>query len=72
MTLDNAVRAFAGTMVLVSLALTYFVSHHFVWLTAFIGFNLIQSSFTGFCPAAKVMKKLGIGRGGDGASCNRC
>lgn len=72
MTLDNAVRAFAGAMVLISLALTWYVSHYFVWLTVFIGFNLIQSSFTGICPAATVMKKLGIGRGGDGASCNRC
>ncbi|WP_297834069.1 DUF2892 domain-containing protein [Thermomonas sp.] len=72
MTLDNAVRAFAGTMVLISLALTYFVSPHFVWLTVFIGFNLIQSSFTGICPAAKIMKKLGIGRDGGDASCNRC
>lgn len=72
MTLDNAVRAFAGTMVLISVALTYFVHPYFVWLTVFIGFNLIQSSFTGICPAAMVMKKLGIGRGGDGASCSRC
>ena len=71
MSLDNAVRAFAGTMVLISLALTYFVSHHFVWLTVFIGFNLIQSAFTGICPAAMVMKKLGIGRG-DGAACSKC
>ncbi|HRO62277.1 DUF2892 domain-containing protein [Thermomonas sp.] len=70
MTLDNAVRAFAGTMVLISVALTYFVHPYFVWLTVFIGFNLIQSSFTGICPAAMVMKKLGIGRG-DGASCGR-
>ncbi len=70
MTLDNAVRAFAGMMVLISLALTWYVSHYFVWLTAFIGFNLIQSSFTGFCPAAKAMKKLGIGR--DSASCSKC
>lgn len=70
MTLDNAVRAFAGTMVLISVALTYFVHPYFVWLTVFVGFNLIQSSFTGICPAAMVMKKLGIGRG-DGASCGR-
>ena len=70
MTLDNAVRAFAGTMVLISVALTYFVHPYYVWLTVFVGFNLIQSSFTGICPAAMVMKKLGIGRG-DGASCGR-
>ena len=56
MTLDNAVRAFAGTMVLISVALTYFVHPYFVWLTVFIGFNLIQSSFTGICPAAILQK----------------
>jgi hypothetical protein len=60
MTLDRAVLAFAGTVLLASLLLTYFVSPYFVWLTVFVGFNLIQSAFTGFCPAAIVFKKLGI------------
>ncbi|MCE0556320.1 MULTISPECIES: DUF2892 domain-containing protein [unclassified Motilimonas] len=60
MKLENAVRVFAGFMVLLSIALTYWVSPHFVWLTAFIGFNLIQSAFTGICPAASVLKKLGF------------
>lgn len=60
MTLDRAVLAFAGTVLLASLLLTYFVSPYFVWLTGFVGFNLIQSAFTGFCPAAIVFKKLGI------------
>lgn len=69
MTLDRAVQAFAGVMVLVSVALTQFVSPWFWVLTAFIGFNLFQSAFSGFCPAAIVMRKLGIGRGADGASC---
>ena len=62
MTLDRAVHAFAGIMVLISLLLTKFVHPNFFWLTAFVGFNLFQSAFTGFCPAAKVMRKLGIGR----------
>lgn len=70
MTLDRAVQAFAGVMVLVSVALTHFVHPNFVWLTVFIGANLFQSAFTGFCPAAMVMMRLGIGRG-DGASCCR-
>ncbi|MBS0225443.1 MAG: DUF2892 domain-containing protein [Proteobacteria bacterium] len=70
MTLDRAVQAFGGAMVLLSLALTRFVHPGFFWLTAFVGANLLQSAFTGFCPAAMVMKKLGIGRG-DGASCDR-
>lgn len=60
MTLDRAVLAFAGSVLLVSLLLTYFVSPYFVWLTAFVGFNLIQSAFTGFCPAAIVFRKLGV------------
>ena len=62
MTLDRAVQAFAGIMVSISLLLTKFVHPNFFWLTAFVGFNLFQSAFTGFCPAAKVMRKLGIGR----------
>ncbi|MBS1167826.1 MAG: sulfurtransferase [Proteobacteria bacterium] len=60
MTLDRAVLAFAGSVLLVSLLLTTFVSPYFVWLTAFVGFNLIQSAFTGFCPAAIVLRKLGV------------
>ena len=52
MTLDRSVLAFAGIMVLVSVALTVWVSPLFVWLTVFVGANLLQSSFTGFCPAA--------------------
>ena len=71
MTLDRAVQAFAGVMVLVSVLLTQFVHPNFFWLTVFIGANLFQSAFTGFCPAGMVMRKLGIGRG-DGASCSRC
>lgn len=60
MTLDRSVLAFAGFMVLVSVALTAFVSAYFVWLTVFVGLNLIQSAFTGFCPAAMVLRALGV------------
>lgn len=60
MTLDRTVLAFAGCMVLASVALTLWVSPFFVWLTVFIGLNLLQSSMTGFCPAALVFRKLGI------------
>ena len=63
MTLDRAVMAFAGVMVLISVVLTSYVSPYFLWFTVFIGVNLIQSSFTGFCPAAMVMKKLGLRSG---------
>jgi hypothetical protein len=63
MTLDRSVMLFAGCMVLLSVVLTAFVSPLFIWFTVFIGLNLIQSSFTGFCPAAMVFKKLGIRSG---------
>jgi hypothetical protein len=60
MTLDRAVLAFAGLVVLVSLALTWFVHPAWLWLTAFAGANMLQAAFTGFCPAAMVFKKLGV------------
>jgi len=60
MSLEKSVEAFAGFMVLLSVALTYFVHPAFVWLTVFVGANLFQQSFTGFCPAAMVMRKLGV------------
>lgn len=60
MTLDRAVMAFAGTVILVSLALAQFVSPYWLLLTAFAGLNLIQASFTGFCPAAIVFKRVGV------------
>lgn len=70
MNIDRAVMAFAGVMILVSLVLTKFVHPNFWWFTAFIGANLFQSAFTGFCPAGMVMKKLGIGRNAQGTCCN--
>jgi hypothetical protein len=51
---------FAGTVVLVSLALGHFVSAWWLLLTAFAGLNMIQASFTGFCPAAMIFKALGV------------
>ena len=60
MTLDRTILAFAGIMVLASVALTVWVSPLFVWFTVFIGVNLLQSAVTGACPAAFVFKKLGI------------
>ena len=59
MTVTNAVTAFAGFMVLLSVVLTVYVSPHFVWLTVFVGANLLQTSFTGFCPAAIFFRKAG-------------
>jgi hypothetical protein len=57
MTLERAVEAFAGFMVLLSVALTYFVHPNWMWLTVFVGANLFQQAFTGFCPAAIIMRK---------------
>lgn len=63
MSLDRSVMMFAGVMVLLSVLLTTFVSAYFVWFTVFIGLNLIQSSITGFCPAASIFKRLGVKSG---------
>jgi hypothetical protein len=60
MSLDRSVLAFAGVMVLLSVGLTVWVSSYFIWFTVFIGANMLQSAFTGFCPAAAIFRKLGI------------
>ncbi|MDX2485717.1 MAG: DUF2892 domain-containing protein [Pseudodonghicola sp.] len=60
MTINKAVTAFGGFMVLLSVLLTWTVSPYWAWLTVFVGFNLFQSSFTGFCPAALIFSKLGF------------
>lgn len=60
MTLDSAVFRFAGLVVLASLALAHWVHPAWIWLTVFAGANMLQASFTGFCPAAMVFKKLGV------------
>ena len=60
MSLDRTVLAFAGVMVLLSVELTVWVSPYFIWFTVFIGLNMLQSAFTGFCPAAMIFRKLGI------------
>lgn len=59
MSIDRIVIAFAGTVILVSLALSQVHSVNWLWLTAFVGANLLQSSFTGFCPLAKILKAVG-------------
>ncbi|MBW0158915.1 DUF2892 domain-containing protein [Sedimentimonas flavescens] len=63
MSLDRIMFAFAGTMVLLSVLLTQFVSPYFMWFTVFIGANMFQSAFTGFCPAAMIFGKLGFKTG---------
>lgn len=63
MQIDNAVFALAGTMILASLALTLLVSPWFLLLNAFVGLNMLQAAFTGFCPAAMIFKRLGLKAG---------
>ena len=63
MTIDKLVMAFAGSFILLSLALAHWHSPNWLWFTAFVGANLLQAAFTGFCPLAIILKKLGIKSG---------
>jgi hypothetical protein len=60
MSIDRMVMAFAGAMVLMSLVLGLYVSPNWYWLTAFVGANLFQASFTGFCPLAMILRRAGV------------
>jgi hypothetical protein len=60
MTIDRFVLAFAGSFILVSLILSQAHSGYWLWFTAFVGANLLQSAFTGFCPMAKILHFLGV------------
>lgn len=60
MSLDRAVMMFAGLMVLVSVALAHWLHPGWSWLTVFVGANLVQSSITGFCPAAIIFRRFGV------------
>ena len=67
MSVDRAIRIMAGSFILISLALgvqgsPLFVSSNFLWFTAFVGANLLQSGFTRFCPAEMILLKLGIAK----------
>jgi hypothetical protein len=57
------IRRFAGVFVLASLVLAHYHSQYWLWFTAFVGFNLLQSSFTDFCPLEIILKKLHVGEG---------
>jgi hypothetical protein len=59
MTIDKIIMAFAGAMILASLALAHFFGAWWLLLAAFVGTNLFQAAFTGFCPLALILKKLG-------------
>jgi hypothetical protein len=64
--MEHIIRRVAGTFVLVSLLLAHFHSPYWYWATAFVGLNLLQSSFTKFCPLESVLRKFGVG------TCARC
>ena len=59
MSIERMVLAFAGVMVLLSVVLSQLHSVQWLWVTAFVGANLFQSAFTGFCPLAKVLAFFG-------------
>lgn len=63
MSIDRIVFAFAGAMVLISLLLAYFVSPYWLVLAGLVGLNLFQAAFTGFCPLAMVLKRVGCPAG---------
>jgi hypothetical protein len=67
---ESLIRILAGSLVLISLILAHFISQWWLLLTAFVGVNLIQSAFTGFCPAEIVFKKLGVAKDAD-SCCGR-
>jgi hypothetical protein len=60
MSIDRVVMAFAGSVILLSLLLANYHNPNWLWLTAFVGANLFQAAFTGFCPLAIILKALGV------------
>jgi hypothetical protein len=72
--MEMIIRRFAGTFILLSLLLAHYHSPNWLWFTAFVGFNLVQSSFTRFCPLEIILRRVGVGKGScstekTGASC---
>ncbi len=58
MNIDNQIRAFAGSFILISLVLAHYHSEYWLWFTAFVGANLLQSAFTTFCPLEIILRKV--------------
>ncbi len=63
MSIDRIVFAVAGAFILISVLLSQYHSIYWLWFTAFVGANLFQSAFSGFCPMAIILKKLGVKSG---------
>ena len=66
---ERIIRIMAGSFVLISLLLAHYHSSYWLWFTAFVGFNLLQSGFTRFCPAELLLSKLGVKSASDSSSC---
>jgi hypothetical protein len=66
MTVERGVRLMGGVVVLSSIALAHFVSLYWLWLTAFVGLNLLQSAFTNWCPAMNILRAMGLRDAGCG------
>lgn len=60
MTVERSLRLLAGAIILLSLGLSYYFSHNWLWLTAFVGLNLLQSGFTNWCPAMAIFRAAGL------------
>ena len=58
--MEMIIRRFAGSFILISLLLAHFHSPNWLWFTAFVGFNLVQSSFTRFCPLEIILRRMGV------------
>lgn len=58
--MERTLRGVAGTFILISLLLAYYVHPGWIWFTAFIGLNLLQSAFTNWCPMMNILKKFGV------------
>jgi hypothetical protein len=65
MTVERALRLMAGVVVLLSLVLSHYLSHYWLWLTAFVGLNLLQSAFTNWCPAMSIFRAMGMKNAGN-------
>lgn len=68
MTVERGVRLMAGVMILASLTLAYYFSPYWLWLTVFVGLNLLQSAFTNWCPAMSIFRALGMKSGDSGCA----
>lgn len=70
MSMDRYVRVFAGTFVLISLALAHWVSAYWLWFTVFVGANLLQSGLTRWCLLEDILAKVGVSKKDPGSCCS--